>query len=168
MIRWTLLLCLSLFLALQIGGEDRGQKRLGLIQGEEDARLDALRAERVAKLPPPVTPKVAPVAVTFASAQPLIAPKVEPRPAPAAEAELINASTGPAANDGQIMYVSGKAVNVRSGPSTRQPVVGKLTRGEAVSVVWIEDNGWARIRVEGDGVDGYMSADFLTEAQPGL
>ncbi len=167
MIRWTVFLCLSLFLALQIGGEDRGQKRLGLIQGEEDARLDAERAARVEKLPPPVLPAASPVSVTFASAKPLIAPPVEPRPAPA-EAEVIAVSAGTAEDVGQVMYVSGRTVNVRSGPSTRKPVVGKLTRGEAVSVVWVEDNGWARIRVEGDGVDGYMSADFLTETQPGL
>jgi uncharacterized protein YgiM (DUF1202 family) len=61
------------------------------------------------------------------------------------------------------MYVSGRSVNVRGGPSTREAVVGRLTRGEAVTVVWVEDNGWARIRVEGDGIDGYMAMDFLTD-----
>jgi uncharacterized protein YgiM (DUF1202 family) len=54
-------------------------------------------------------------------------------------------------------------VNVRGGPSTQDAVVGRLTRGEAVMVVWVEDNGWARIRVEGDGIDGYMAMDFLTD-----
>ena len=64
------------------------------------------------------------------------------------------------------MYVAGRSVNVRGGPSTNNPVVGRLGRGEAVLVVWVEGNGWARVRVEGDGIDGYISAGLLTDQAP--
>lgn len=62
-----------------------------------------------------------------------------------------------------IWHVTARSVNVRSGPCTDSPVVGRVTRGEAVSLVWMEDNGWARILIEGDGIAGYVSTDFLAE-----
>ncbi|WP_435257826.1 SH3 domain-containing protein [Thioclava sp. FR2] len=175
MIRWTIVLCLGLFLTLQIAGEDRGQKRLGLIEGELDALADAQKAADLAAVEvaskastSPSTPVTPVVEVAFANSATLVSPKpaVQPAIVPQAHAELIEASTAATDKEGTLMFVSGRSVNVRGGPSTRTPVVGKLSKGDAVLVVWAEDNGWARIRVEGDGIDGYMSLDFLTEADP--
>lgn len=64
--------------------------------------------------------------------------------------------------EGTIWYVTGASVNVRQGPSTTTSVVGKLTGGEAVTVVAMEATGWARILIEGDGIEGYVAARFLT------
>lgn len=173
MIRWTIVLCLGLYLTLQLGGEDRGQKRLGLMEAEQEAMAAAAKqanpemveASKVAAIAPDVAP--APVVdVAFAPTAALINASVtdaDPTPAPSPAADLAASSDNAL---GQIMYVTGRSVNVRGGPSTRNAVVGKLGRGDAVSVVWVEENGWARIRVEGDGVDGYMSLSFLTETDP--
>lgn len=171
MLRWTILLCAGLFLTLQLAGEDRGQKRMGILQGELDALADqnklarASEPEVVARTEPaPRKQKPAAVEVVFSAKPALVTPQpVSAEPAPA---EVIVASASSANAEGQLMYVSGRSVNVRGGPSTRNPVVGKLVRGDAVMMVWAEDNGWARIRIEGDGIDGYMSMDFLTDTPP--
>ncbi len=65
-----------------------------------------------------------------------------------------------------VWYVKGSSVNVRQGPSTEYTVVGKLGRGEAATVLSTEANGWAHILIEGDGIDGYVSTDFLAQDAP--
>lgn len=166
MIRLLLLLSAGLFLTLQIGGEDRGQKRFGLIEAE---RLAAERAVAAAKAPAPVVaenPVLRDAQVTqvaFVPALQIVQPVVTPVVTPAADVQP-QPEESVVAEAAMVKYVTGRSVNVRSGPSTRDEVVGRLTRGEAVTVVWLEDNGWARIRMEGDGVDGYMAMDFLADA----
>lgn len=168
MIRLLLLLSAGLYLTLQFGGQDRGQMRFGLLEAEieaqelaaklaaaEAAPIDepVARAETTATPLPAADPNV--VEVAFTAQQPLVSSAAPAAPA-AREAEQV----------GDVRYVAGRSVNVRSGPSTRDGVVGKLTRGDEVTVVWIEENGWARVRVEGDGIDGFMSLDFLTDTAP--
>ena len=70
------------------------------------------------------------------------------------------------ASEGEVWYVAGNSLNVRSGPSTNDQVVGKLSRGEAALVVWREGADWARIRIEGDGIEGYVAMRFLTPDVP--
>lgn len=72
------------------------------------------------------------------------------------------------AAEGEVWYVAGNSLNVRSGPSTNDAVVGKLTRGEATLVVWREGPDWARIRIEGDGIEGYVAMRFLTPDVPAV
>lgn len=179
MLRLTILLCAGLFLAMQIGGEDRGQKRFGLKEAEAEALAESkAKAENVASRQPadalrtdaPTTAPAEVMAVTFGSPRPLrsgnpeAAPTQFERPttaqaaAPVLDDAVLTEDAAPV-----VMYVTGRAVNVRSGPSTGTDVVGRLTRGEAVTVIRVEDDGWARIRIEGDGIDGFMSLDFLTE-----
>lgn len=157
MIRLTLLLVAGLFATLQIAGKDTGQMRIGLIEGQQEAA--ALAAVRTASEYQETIADAQPVEVAFAPTPRVIAPT---------PVTLVTAAvqTPDAATLQDVRYVTGRSVNVRGGPSTAEGVVAKLTRGEAVNVVWIEDNGWARIRVEGDGIDGYMSADFLTQTAP--
>lgn len=62
-----------------------------------------------------------------------------------------------------IRRVTAGSVNVREGPSTSFSVLGRVTLGELVSVVEIAENGWAHIRLEGDGFEGWMSARFLSK-----
>ena len=61
-----------------------------------------------------------------------------------------------------LRYVSADAINVRAGPSTGFGVVGRLTRGEAVLIVDAAP-GWVHVRIEGDGIDGWVAERLLTE-----
>ncbi|MFN4130157.1 MAG: SH3 domain-containing protein [Paracoccaceae bacterium] len=171
MIRLLLLLCAGIFVTLQIGGQDRGQMRFGLTEAERELVSPAVADEPVmraadnapiTKTSPENNPVNSPAIrqVVFAPAQPLISSAAQPETI--LQAETV-AFAGAAATGTAVMYVTGRSVNVRSGPSTQTGVVGRLTRGEAVSVISVEDNGWARVRIEGDGIDGFMSMSFLAE-----
>ncbi len=160
MIRMLLLLCAGIFVTLQVGGQDRGQQRFGLMAAERTPAAPAVVAPVVDE---PVTRMAAaeaapaPMQVVFAPAQPVISPAVQTE-------RVVQAETAAFVDSDEVMYVTGRSVNVRSGPSTQNGVVGRLTRGEAVSVVSVEPNGWARVRIEGDGIDGFMSMSFLADA----
>ncbi|WP_103332437.1 SH3 domain-containing protein [Pseudotabrizicola formosa] len=180
MIRMLLVLCAGLYLTLQIGGQDKGQMRFGLAEAaraparDVAAPSEAMATEERVNRPsatgaafaepatlPPQTPApsdAAVIPVTFGTSQPIMQPR-------AVQARS-DAATTPSATDGKLWYVTGRSVNVRSGPSTRNEVLGRLTRGEAVTVVAMEDNGWARVRMEGDGIDGFMSMSFLSDSAP--
>lgn len=178
MIRLTLLLCAGMFAALLIAGEDRGQLRPGL------ARAAALAADE------PVTQEIAEVAAEVAVVAPAAAPidaviqpaafspEADPTPTAAFTLETSAAPLLPeqvpapqsaataAPLSGEIRYVTASSVNVRQDPSTDAAVVGRLTRGEAALVVWQEGTDWARIVIEGDGLEGYVAARFLSDAAP--
>ena len=66
---------------------------------------------------------------------------------------------------GRILQVGARSANVRSGPDTDCDVVSRLTRGESVLVVAEGDgpDGWSLIRIEGDGVEGYIATRLLSE-----
>lgn len=68
--------------------------------------------------------------------------------------------------EGQIMYVTANSVNVREGPSTDASVLGKLTSGEAALVVSDVDGEWARIVIQGDGMEGFVAMRFLSAESP--
>lgn len=65
-----------------------------------------------------------------------------------------------------VQYVTATRVNLRAGPGTENAVVGQVNFAEAVSVVALLDNGWAEIRIEGDGGEGFIAARFLTPTPP--
>ncbi len=194
MLRLTLTLCIGLFAALMIAGEDRGQLRPGLAEAAAQAALPAPVVQ--AEAPPaeavtvvtadPVTPD--PVATPAAVAAAELAPSVEPVPYVEAEREVVTrleepvfslASVGnetlPAQDpqpetlaDGQgtIWYVVANTVNVRSGPSTEAEIVGKLASGEATLLVQSVDADWARIVIQGDGVEGFVAKRYLSPEAP--
>ncbi|SEK89174.1 SH3 domain-containing protein [Pacificibacter marinus] len=58
--------------------------------------------------------------------------------------------------------VTATRVNVRSGPSTSNSVLGQVIRADIVRVVSDPSDAWVKIVVEGDGIEGYMSSRFLT------
>lgn len=176
MIRLTILLCGALFLTMQVMGEDNGQLRMGLIEAQKEAELLAAKSladasSEVVSQTNVVSPTLpaqrvqsateGAVTIAFSPSAQVVTP---PKPAPKTVEPTPVVATPAARQDGQVMFVKGRSVNVRGGPSTQDSVVGRVTRGEAVMVVWVEDNGWARIRVEGDGIDGYMSMDFLSDS----
>lgn len=76
---------------------------------------------------------------------------------------VVVAAAAPAT--GRVMYVLPKSLNVRAGPGTDNEVLDRLTKGEAVLVVAEGEgpDGWSLIRIEGDGVEGYVASRLLTE-----
>ena len=163
---WKLLtlLAMGMFLAMLIGGQDRGQLRQGLIGVPEAAPVVTAAAFDPAK----IAPEAAPVELaTFVPVAP---------PAPAVPAPVIRvAAAQPAAPDPvvetppvlPVRYVRAGSINMRDGPSTRNAVIGRLTRNEAVSLVGDAGDGWVLIRIEGDGAEGYVAARLLTDQEPG-
>ncbi len=223
MLRLTLLLCLGMFAALMVMGEDRGQLRPGLALAESEGRLDEVWAEARAKReraeavalqasaepePAPVLAEVAPPSRPLAEATQPSRPVVEEAPViasaetatePARPREVVqvldepvfslssfgnepvpgeeagNAETASTAEpepapladgEGTIWYVNANSVNVRSAPSTDSEVQGKLGTGEAVLVVAAVDDEWARIVIQGDGLEGFVALRFLSPEAP--
>lgn len=159
MLKLILILSFSLYAVAQIGGRDHGQLRPGLLAAQKAALLPAparkpspdLIVVQTAYTPPATDPSL-----------PIVLPLVRP------DAPAVAASPAPAPrpeDDIEVRYVTARSVNVREGPSTDYPVVGRLMRGEAALVLWTEDNGWSHISIEGDGIAGYVSGAYLgTEA----
>lgn len=142
MLRLLLILCASLFVILLIGGEDYGQRRPGLEMTGSPIPLPASPAPQAAQ----------PVSYTPESEFPVVLPLIQPA------AEILSETEA----EPDIRYITAQSVNVREGPSTEFPVVARLRRGEATRVMWTEENGWARIVIEGDGVSGFISGQFLS------
>lgn len=200
MLRLTLLLCIGMYAALMIAGEDRGQMRPGLAAAAAKKVLpgsdavagadSAQPATLVADAPPPATPveeqpltdAPAPVVAAAEPAEP--APYVEPERTlvtevvePVFSLASLGNETPPSApaspqpevtegGEGTIWYVNASSVNVRAEPSTEAEVVGKLASGEAALVVQAVDDDWARIVIQGDGVEGFVAMRYLSAEAP--
>ena len=150
-------------------GEDRGQKRYGLMLADQAPQPEPVVAEPVVAEPAETERVVFIRAQTVMKPTEVTAPAPQPQAAPEPQIELVAA---PAANlpaplieDGAL-FVATTGANVRSGPGKSYGVLDSLAAGEQVLVV-ADDNpadGWARIRLEGDGVDGYVAERLLTAA----
>jgi hypothetical protein len=79
---------------------------------------------------------------------------------PTAEPEVADGGTG------TIWYVVANSVNVRAEPSTDGAVLGKLGSGEAALLVQAVDSEWARIVIQGDGVEGFVAMRYLSPEAP--
>jgi uncharacterized protein YgiM (DUF1202 family) len=197
MLRLTLILCIGMFAALMIAGEDRGQLRPGLAEAAARkadpgvdlvAGADSEAAETVTRVEPAVEVVSAEPQVTEPA--PVVA-RAEPEPYVEPERELVTAVEEPvfslstigneavpgAAEDaavpetadggaGTIWYVNADQVNVRAAPSTEAEVVGRLGSGEATLVVQAVDGDWARIVIQGDGVEGFVALRYLSPEAP--
>ncbi len=156
MIRLVLLLCAGLFCAMLIGGQDRGQVRFGLLVPPKAPVAKAAVVETAVAVAE-LVPLEINVAV-FAPPEPVMA-------TPVSLEATIAVEITPVADSGKVLFVDAKSVNVRSGPGKDFDVVGRLVRGEAVVVVAEGEDagGWSLIRIEGDGVEGYVASRLLTE-----
>ena len=153
MIRLVLLLCAGLYFALLALGEDRGQKRYGLMMADQQAALPA--AATAAPEPVPEQPVAEPV--VFIPAQTVMAtPALETPAPPLPEPEVAG---------GLLFTVAANGANVREGPGTVFAVLGSLAQGEQVLVLAEENpiEGWSRVRLEGDGVEGYIATRLLSQ-----
>lgn len=170
MFRMIAILCAGIFLTLLIGGREGAQ-----LAGDPVSR----KAPAAAALPerasaPRRVPVVAPVAVAAvaydparrATYAPAAAPALPQRPAPAPQPEPAALPAAEPEPDLPVWYVAANRVNVRSGPSTDDPVLDTVRRDEAVLVVSDGGAEWVEIRIEGDGVTGYVAARYLTADAP--
>jgi uncharacterized protein YgiM (DUF1202 family) len=172
MLRLTFILIAGMFAALMIAGEDRGQLRPGLARAVADAPVPEAAPVAVA------VAVVAPEVVVAAAERSEPAPYVEPvrevvqaveEPVFTLSALPTEAVPGEAATpsaEGQIYYVTASSVNVREAPSTEASVLGKLGAGEAALVITDVDGEWARIIIQGDGMEGYVAMRFLSAEAP--
>ena len=175
MIRLTVFLCAGLFVVLLIAGEDKGQVRQGLMAPVEVADAPA----PVVRQPPaPATEPVATVTeAVFVPAQPVRVQPESPVPVvtqrqPAAPEtvapETVAAEIAASEIADRFAVVTAQSANVRSGPSTGNAVIGRLVAGEEVLVV-LEENataGWSLVRIEGDGIEGYVASRLLQPVTP--
>lgn len=172
MIRLLALLGVAMFLALLIGGQDRGQERLGLSQQPLMPPVTA-RAPAKAVEAPAAVAELVPIAApaparTEAPESVAVAPEVQKLTTPTftlsnlEEADVVATAVEPT----KILYVAATSINVRQGPSTNDKVLDRLVRYEAVSLVKDAGDGWVQIRIEGDGIEGFVAARFLTDKAP--
>lgn len=118
---------------------------------------------------PEVTPvaMITPVAVMTPVASP--EPTAEPAVAEAVAEVMaeVEAEAPPAPEPERIIwYVTGSRVNVREGPSTNYTVLGKVLYGDAAEIISDPNADWVKIRIEGDGVEGYIAKRFMTDVDP--
>ncbi|HSN62132.1 MAG TPA: SH3 domain-containing protein, partial [Ferruginibacter sp.] len=55
-------------------------------------------------------------------------------------------------------------LNIRKGPGTDQPIVGKAAHGEVITLVSRSNDQWWLVRTE-DGEEGYAYAQYLTPVE---
>ncbi len=162
MFRYFLSLAAALFLTMTVAGHDRGQERFGLT-----GAYDPPPPVPLLPAAPPVPAEVA----TLAAAEPapvLLVSYSPEAPVPAAAPPAADGAAASAAEPAPlpVMWISASSVNLREGPSTDTSVLGKLSRDEAVTVVAEAADGWLRVRLEGDGGEGFIAARFLTDTDP--
>ena len=122
----------------------------------EEPPVEAL-ADAVPPAPEPAAPAVE---TTQAPSAPEVLPEPEPEPEPQPELQPELQPEPEPARD-VVLYVSGRVVNVRSGPSTAFAAITSLRRGAAVVDLGDAGDGWRQIRLD-TGETGYMSGDFLS------
>lgn len=164
MLRLTLITLISLYLVLVLMG--RGDAPVG-VPPTADKIAQASRAE-VAPAALVEAEKLVVPAVAEATPAPSVTPvRQAPMPGPALRPSPEYRSTeapAPVAG-GTLWVVEASSANVRSGPSTGNGVVERVSRGEEVLVVADPGNGWVNIRIEGDGVNGWVSKKLLRPAR---
>jgi len=124
-------------------------------------------AEATPEAAPAVKPEVTRAAVIdpVEIANPTIKPAAQPEPTP--EPVTVVAEITPEPEPERIIwYVTGSRVNVREGPSTDYAILGKVIYGDAAEVISDPNAEWVKIRIEGDGVEGFIVKRFMAEADP--
>jgi hypothetical protein len=180
MLKLIALLCAAMFGVLLIAGEDRGQMRPGLANAPfepVEALPETAEQAPVVLAAAPVAPAdAAPADVASVSAPVTVDSPTTPATEEAIEETVFSLATysdepvveaaPEPQTEGDLAYVDAASVNVREGPGTDNAVITKLSRGEAVTIVSTDDTGWARIRLEGDGLEGFMSMEYLSATAP--
>ena len=165
MFRMTLITLAALYLVLAIAGRDVGKDEEALAAAPQAAAQTAPIATALSD-PAKLTP-VTEAAYTTDTPAPAVTPvRLAPMPGPSLRPapEYRQPPEPVAVAGGTLWAVNTSSLNVRSGPSTGNAVVDRLARGEQV-LVTAESGGWVRIRIEGDGTDGWVSKKLLRPAR---
>lgn len=191
MFRLTLILLAGLAAAMAIGGRDLSpdeMAELGVAPRAEVHRA-ATELPRPAVPPPAAAPRVAaaPAGDDLTLAASPAAPEPQPEPAAAADAVMqavelamggdaaeageaetptVDEEIAAALTDAQVRYVNAERVNVRQGPSTDYGVVDQVVYGEATEILSDPSQEWVKIRIQGDGVEGWIASRFLQDGEP--
>ena len=167
MFRYLLFGGIGLYLVLLIGGEDRGQERAGL------------RGAYAIDLAAPTPPQAPAPAATLAAAprpsepQPTDTLRILPMSEVTATPAVLEQASAPAepaatALDSlSLRCISAEAANVRDAASRSGAVIGRLQRGEVVQMVETVGD-WVHVRIEGDGVEGFVHQSLLSTEAPAL
>ena len=127
--------------------------------------VSATAAAAPAPQPAPAPARVNPAAALATEDAALTSGLTLSLPLVDASAPLPEAPAAPAeaAPRPRVAYISGTKVNVRAGPSAETEALTQLLQGEAVLATPSDTPGWTLIRIEGDGLEGYVATRFLTE-----
>lgn len=169
MFKYLLFFSAAFYLTLLIGGQDNGQQRMGLrgaydIDLSTPAPLPVLTAAAPAKDAEPIPAAAAPgdtlrILPLAQTATPAV---LEQAAAPAEPA--FNDFNNPTVT---LRTITAEAANVRDAASRTGAVIGRVERGEIVQMV--EQVGdWVHIRIEGDGVEGFVHRRLISDEPPGL
>jgi len=75
---------------------------------------------------------------------------------------VMNVNVSPDANATQLKVTTQTSnLNVRKGPGTDQPIIGKAAHESIVTLLSKYNDGWYLIR-NAEGVEGYCSSEYLT------
>ncbi|RVV97468.1 SH3 domain-containing protein [Mesobaculum littorinae] len=172
MIRLTAMLIAGLYITMAVAGGDRPVDVAGVeVTRGGDIGGGLLGAANASEVDPATgEPKQDRLAIDDydgAVARAIAASQSYERPAPARVAVVEPASAAPtqaeAAAAKDLWYVSGSNVNLRSGPSTSNPVVGRAAEGDRAEMLE-QEGGWYRIRLE-TGKTAYIYGKFLDSRQ---
>ena len=169
MIRLTLALLATLYFGFMIAGQDHGQMRYGLmgksaaVEPTSPSQPEILVAADPAPPAPPQSETLGLVQAVYMPAQPMVTEsQVAPTAAPVSAEPDQNADIE---QKYELRFIAVSSANVRQGPSRDFAVIEKLPRGEAVSVISASQGpgGWTLIRIEGDGLQGYVWNALLSD-----
>ena len=131
---------------------DHGQKRYGLIMAG------------VTPIKPMLLIAVDSPKAVYIPAKPLMQPvKVSAATPDLGSAQPDQVLPDPVIPGGALFHVAGHGANVREGSGTTFAVLDILAAGEQVLVVNDPQPvaGWSKIKIEGDGVEGYIATRLL-------
>ena len=150
------------------------------LRAEASVPRGMTKAEFAAGLAEPLPPAQAAPGVSLASVG-MPAPTVTTAPVPtSADAAVMHVALGaasaaeaaaayaaprvvqrPAGTDDQVRVVLADRLNIRATPDTGAPVLDQLGHGDFAQVVAQGPDGWLKIRLEGDGVEGWVAGRYL-------
>ena len=168
MIRLMLLLCGGLYLGMLVLGADHGQKRYGLMLADKQPVTVAatVQPDETSKdtIFIPSQTVMQPIAVVATPQDAIVnAPPIAATPDPVVDAAL----PAPEITGGALYTVVSAQANVRDGPGKTFNVVDTLSQGEQLLLV--DDpsapDGWSKVRIEGDGSEGYVATRLLRAAE---
>jgi SH3-like domain-containing protein len=61
-----------------------------------------------------------------------------------------------------IRSVRASRVNMRQGPNTTYPILGRLLAGDEVEILRDQETGWAMVKVEKTGQIGWIATSLLS------